>query len=170
MSREAARKLHHTLIGAGALVVAGLMAWGATSIPGQAGYAGVGPNFLPWVVACVLGLCGLLLVVQAQGQGWHSVEEPSGAERGDWPALVWVAGGLIFNAALLSTLGFILACTGCFMLAVRGLRIAEGRASGGVRQTMVDFVTGFLIAAPAFWLFTKVLGINLPGLTATGWL
>ncbi len=170
MSRGAARKLHHTLIGAGALVVAGLMAWGATSIPGQAGYAGVGPNFLPWVVSCVLGLCGLLMVVQAQGEGWHKVEEPSGAERGDWPALVWVVGGLLFNASLLSTLGFILSCTGCFMLAVRGLRIAEGRAQGGVRQTIVDFVTGFLIAAPAFWLFTKVLGINLPGLTATGWL
>jgi putative tricarboxylic transport membrane protein len=33
-----------------------------------------------------------------------------------------------------------------------------------------DFVTGFVIAAPAFWVFTKVLSINLPGLTGTGWL
>jgi hypothetical protein len=35
---------------------------------------------------------------------------------------------------------------------------------------VIDFVTGFLIAAPAFWLFTKVLAINLPGLTGTGWI
>jgi putative tricarboxylic transport membrane protein len=34
----------------------------------------------------------------------------------------------------------------------------------------MDFVTGFLIAAPSFWLFTKGLGINLPGATTTGWL
>jgi putative tricarboxylic transport membrane protein len=35
---------------------------------------------------------------------------------------------------------------------------------------VLDFATGFLIAAPAFWLFTKVLAINLPGITGSGWL
>ena len=74
------------------------------------------------------------------------------------------------NAALLTTIGFILACTLCFMLAVRGLRLSEGKTNAGARQLLLDFVTGFLIAAPAFWLFTKLLAINLPGLTGTGWL
>ena len=37
-------------------------------------------------------------------------------------------------------------------------------------RVLLDAATGFLIAAPAFWLFTKVLAINLPGLTGTGWL
>jgi len=27
-----------------------------------------------------------------------------------------------------------------------------------------------LIAAPVYWAFTKFLGINLPGLTQSGWL
>jgi putative tricarboxylic transport membrane protein len=27
-----------------------------------------------------------------------------------------------------------------------------------------------LIAAPVYWLFSKLLSINLPGLTQTGWL
>jgi putative tricarboxylic transport membrane protein len=74
------------------------------------------------------------------------------------------------NASLITTIGFILSCTLCFVLAVRGLRLSEGKPSGGVRQVVIDFVTGFLIAAPAFWIFTKVLSINLPGLTDTGWL
>ncbi|MEY3272412.1 MAG: hypothetical protein RLZZ341_1313, partial [Pseudomonadota bacterium] len=34
----------------------------------------------------------------------------------------------------------------------------------------IDAVTGMLIAAPAYWLFTQLLGISLPGLTGTGWL
>jgi putative tricarboxylic transport membrane protein len=59
------RALHHRLIGAAALGVGGLMAWGATSIPGQAGYSGVGPNFLPWVVAAVLMICGVCLIAAA---------------------------------------------------------------------------------------------------------
>jgi putative tricarboxylic transport membrane protein len=34
----------------------------------------------------------------------------------------------------------------------------------------VDLVTGLAISAPVFWTFTQFLAINLPGLTATGWL
>jgi putative tricarboxylic transport membrane protein len=158
------------LIGAGALALGLLMAWGASSIPSTAGYAGVGPNFLPWVVALVLAACGLWLLADARRGGWRNMEAPSGAARADVPALAWVVGGIAANALLLTTLGFILSCTLCFMLAVRGLRQAEGKGHGGGKGLATDFVTGFLIAGPAYWLFTKVLSINLPGLTGTGWL
>ena len=161
---------HQTLVGAGALILAGLLAWGARGIPSAAGYAGVGPNFLPWVVAGVLALCGAWLIYEARSGGWRQMDEPSGARQGDWAALAWVAAGIAANAALLTTVGFILSCTVCFMLAVRGLRGSEGRPHGGARGAVLDFVTGFLIAAPAYWLFTQVLGISLPGLTASGWL
>ncbi|MEO7245053.1 MAG: tripartite tricarboxylate transporter TctB family protein [Rubrivivax sp.] len=157
-------------IGAGALVLALVLAIGATSIPSQAGYAGVGPNFLPWLVAAALAACGAGLLLEALRGGFRHRAPPSGAARADWPPVAWVGAGIIVNAALITTIGFILSCTLCFMLAVRGLRQSEGRGAGGLRQTVLDFVTGFLIAAPAFWLFTKVLAINLPGLTTTGWL
>ena len=159
-----------TAIGAGAIVLGAAMAVGASTIPSAAGYAGVGPNFLPWLVAVVLMVCGAWLIFEARTGGWRALEAPSGAARGDWTALAWVAAGVAANAALLTVIGFILSCTLCFMLAVRGLRLSEGKAHGGGRGLVLDFVTGFLIAAPAFWLFTKLLGINLPGLTSTGWL
>jgi putative tricarboxylic transport membrane protein len=167
--RQAALR-NQTLIGAGALMLASLLAWGARDISSAAGYAGVGPNFMPWVVAGVLALCGAWLIYEAFSGGWRQMDEPAGAASGDWVALAWVAAGIAANATLLTTVGFILSCTICFMLAVRGLRGSEGKPQGGVRGLVLDFVTGFLIAAPAFWLFTKVLGINLPGLTASGWL
>jgi putative tricarboxylic transport membrane protein len=170
MPETAARRTHHTLIGIGALLTGGALAWGALSIPGDAGYAGVGPNFLPWLVALALSACGALLIAHALTSGWHELEEPSGAARGDWPPLLWVVAGVLANAALITTIGFILACTLCFVLAVRGLRASEGKPAGGLRQALVDMATGALIAAPAFWLFTKVLSINLPGLTQTGWI
>jgi len=167
----AAARRHQTLIGLAALAIGVAMAIGAAGIPSHAGYAGVGPNFLPWVVSVVLAVCGLWLTVDARRPGgWRNVEEPSGAERGDWPALAWVCAGIAANALLLTRIGFVLACTLCFMLAVRGLRGAEGKPHGGPRGLVLDFVTGFLIAAPAYWLFTQALGINLPGLTGTGWL
>lgn len=170
MADPAAAIRHQTLIGAGALLLGASLAYGASSIPSAAGYAGVGPNFLPWLVATVLAVLGLWLIVHARTGGWRDMDEPSGAARGDWPALVWVSAGVAANAALITTLGFILSCTLCFMLAVRGLRASEGKGHGGARGLAMDFVTGFLIAAPAYWLFTKLLAINLPGLTASGWL
>ena len=170
MTVSSGRALNQTLVGAGALLVGAVMAYGASAIPAHAGYAGVGPNFLPWVVSVVLLVCGGWLIVEARTGGFRDMEEPSGAEKGDWLAFAWITAGVMANASLITTIGFILSCTLCFVLAVRGLRLSEGKPGGGVRQVVVDVVTGGLIAAPAFWIFTKVLSINLPGLTGTGWL
>lgn len=173
MSEAEARAPHqrlHVLIALGALAVAGVLAWGAVSIPSEAGYAGVGPNFLPWLVTVALALCGGVLLWHALQGGFRDLDPPSGAERGDWPALVWVSAGILLNAALIERVGFILSCALCYVLAVRGLRLAEGKPSGGLRQVLVDAVTGVVIAAPVYWLFTQLLAVNLPGLTGTGWL
>jgi len=161
---------HQTLIGVGALVAGAFLAWGARSLPAAIGYSGVGPAVLPWVMSAALLLCGGLLVWHAQRGGYRELEVGTGARRGDWCAMAWVSAGILANAALVTTAGFVLSCALCFTLAVRGLRMSEGKPAGGPRQVLVDAVTGFLIAAPAFWLFTKVLAINLPGLTATGWI
>jgi putative tricarboxylic transport membrane protein len=157
------------LVGA-AITLTGLgLGVGALRIPGDAGYGGVGPNFLPWVVAVVLLVCGVLIVREALTGGFRDREEPSGAEQAWWPGVTWVSAGLLANAALLTTIGFILSCTLCYLLAVQGLRRAQGQAIGS-RTLAVDAVTGLAISAPVFWMFTQFLAINLPGLTASGWI
>jgi putative tricarboxylic transport membrane protein len=161
---------HQTLIGVGALAIGALLAWGAVSLPEGIGYSGIGPAVLPWFMAAMLVLCGGLLIWDAQRGGYRELEDGSGATRGDWRAMAWVSAGVLANASLVTTAGFVLSCALCFVLAVRGLRLSEGKPAGGSRQVLIDAVTGFLIAAPAFWLFTKVLAINLPGLTASGWI
>ncbi|MBM3389041.1 MAG: tripartite tricarboxylate transporter TctB family protein [Betaproteobacteria bacterium] len=161
------------LTGLGVAGLGGLLAWGALDIPSDAGYAGVGPNFLPWLVAGGLLVCGALLTLQALRGGWAHVEAPSGAQHGDWSALAWVAAGIVVNASLITHLGFIPSCALCFVLAVRGLRLAEGKAAAGaaaLTQAATDLLLGAAIAAPVFWVFTKLLNISLPGLTASGWL
>ena len=159
------------IVGAGIVLVGLALGAGALSIPSVAGYGGVGPNFLPWMVAGVLALCGVLIVREALTGGFRQREEPSGGDRAWWPGLVWVSAGLLANAALITTIGFILSCTLCYLLAVQGLRRAGGQpAASRPRTWAVDVLTGLLISAPVFWMFTKFLAINLPGLTATGWL
>jgi putative tricarboxylic transport membrane protein len=146
------------------------LAVGALSIPGKAGYGGVGPNFLPWVVAVVLAICGVLLLREAFSGGFRELAPPIDAERPWWPGVIWISAGLLANAALITTIGFIFSCALCYVLAVQGLRRALGQRAGTARVLGVDLLSGLAISAPVYWGFTKFLAINLPGLTGTGWL
>jgi putative tricarboxylic transport membrane protein len=167
--QRAAPILQQTLIGAGVLALAALLAVGAVSISSEAGYSGVGPNFLPWFVALVLAVLGGWMIYESRTGGFREAEEPSGAEHADWKGFAWVTAGLLANALLITKIGFILSCTLCFMLAVRGLRLCEGRSVAAPVMAR-DALIGLAIAAPVYWTFTKLLSINLPGLTSSGWL
>ena len=158
------------LIGAGVLLIGLGLAAGAVSIPSAAGYGGVGPNFLPWLVAVSLVACGTFLVWEARTGGFREMDALTGASVAYWPGFAWVSAGLLANAALITTVGFIVSCTLCFVLAVQGLRGAEGKASLRPAQLVKDIGIGIAIAAPVYWMFTQFLAINLPGLTSTGWL
>ncbi|RYF17042.1 MAG: tripartite tricarboxylate transporter TctB family protein [Comamonadaceae bacterium] len=170
MTESASHRTPQALVGGLVLLVGLGLAFGALSIPGEAGYGGVGPNFLPWVVAGVLTLCGALILREAFTGGFRDMEPPSGAPRGWWPGLVWVSAGMLANAALITTVGFVLSCALTYLLAVQGLRRAQGQAAGVPRVLLADLLTGLAISAPVYWMFTKFLGINLPGLTGTGWI
>ena len=163
-------KTPQTLIGIGTLALAALMAAGATQISSDAGYGGVGPNFVPWVVAAMLGLCGAFLIWEALSGGFRQLEEPSGSGTGYWPGFAWVSAGILLNALLITRLGFVLSCTLCFVLAVRGYKASQGEPDFRPAVFVKDALIGLAIAAPVYWMFTKLLAINLPGLTSTGWL
>ncbi|MBS7806634.1 tripartite tricarboxylate transporter TctB family protein [Variovorax sp. PCZ-1] len=159
-----------TLVGAVCLALGALMAWGATSIASEAGYAGVGPNFLPWVVSIALIACGVFLLTQALTGGFRGRDEPEGAERGDWLSFAFISAALLLNALLITRIGFIASCTLAFVIAVRGFHLSQGRSRAPLSAWLKDALVGAAISAPVFWLFTKVLGVSLPGLTSTGWL
>jgi putative tricarboxylic transport membrane protein len=160
-------KRGYASIGAGTMVLGLLMGAGATQIGGAAGYGGVGPAFLPWLVASVLVLLGLALLRQSRTQ----VEIAAAADEFEPRrlAMVWVSAGLLANAALIERIGFVASCAVLFALAARGFRIgADARPSWA--DAGRDLVLGVLISAPVFWMFTRVLGLNLPGLVKGGWI
>ena len=163
-------KLNEGLVGAGVLSAGALFLIGGMQLSAEAGYGGVGPNFLPLLVGSVLGVCGAWLLWEAFSGGFRNMEEPSGAEHGDWQGFAWVSVGILANAMLITTIGFILSCTLCFVLAARGFKVSEGLAAFAPKSIVIDVITGLAISAPVFWMFTQLLSIGLPGLTSTGWL
>jgi len=158
------------LVGLGVVAIALGLAAGALTIPSAAGYGGVGPNFLPWLVSVGLLACGAFILYEVRSGGFRHLEETGPGEVPYWGGFVWMSAGLLLNAALITTLGFILSCALCFVLASRGMRNSQGQDTSGLAPWLKDGVTGVLIAAPVYWLFTKFLAINLPGLTNSGWL
>lgn len=155
-----------------AVVLTGLaLGWGAWAISSEAGYAGVGPNFLPWVVAVALVCCGAGLVRAAVRGGFADMEDLSTPDAGPyWHGFAWMSAGLLLNALLITRLGFVLSCALCFACAAHGLRGAEQQAARGLGRALRDALTGALISAPVFWLFTRFLAISLPAATPGGWL
>lgn len=168
------------LVGGGALALAAVLATGASQIGGDAGYAGIGPGFLPWLVSGAIALCGVLLMVEAVRPPAPvpalvppvvvtAEEATPPPTNGDLGSMAWISAGLLLNAALINRLGFIFSCALLFMLAARGFRRSMGQSIGPVRLVR-DAAIGLAISAPVYWMFTKGLGLNLPGLTRTGWL
>lgn len=161
-----------TAVGLGIVLVGVALGVGALGISSDAGYGGVGPNFLPWLVAVMLVVCGLVITWQARTGGFRDRSDAHDATVAPyWLGFVWVSAGLLLNAALLERLGFVPGCALCYVLAVHGLRRADGQARASHWRTwLIDAVAGLAIALPVYWFFTQFLSINLPGLTDSGWL
>jgi putative tricarboxylic transport membrane protein len=167
------------ILSLGVIALALGLALGASGISSEAGYAGIGPNFLPLLVSAGLFLCGGFLFWEAWSGGFRNGpdSDPNEAthEKPCWSGMAWMSAGLLLSAALITTIGFILSCALCFACAAHGLRQANTNPSQtaqpqSIRSWLVDTALGLAIAAPVFWMFTKFLSISLPGLTQSGWL
>lgn len=138
------------------LALAAVFAIGASQLPSDGGYAGVGSSFVPWVVSAFLCVIGLLLAYQAVTSGFRSLDDGdtlgSGADR---RGALWVSAGILLMAGLITRIGFVPGATILFVCAARGF--------GSVRPGR-DALIGAFISFPVFWLFTLVLDVNLPRL------
>jgi putative tricarboxylic transport membrane protein len=143
----------------GVLALGAGIALGTAYLPSQGGYARIGPNFIPAVVAFGLIASGAFLLYEALTGGWRSMPEP--AERSEhalhWGAFAWISAGLIAHMALMKWAGFVLAGALLFT--------CVARAFGSARWPR-DAAIGFALALGVFLFFVRVLNVGLPG----GWL
>jgi putative tricarboxylic transport membrane protein len=134
---------------------------GTLLLPGEGGYARIGPNFMPGIVGAGLVVVGLWLLYEVRTGGWRHRDDDSPTARGEHafhtPAFLWVSAGLFMHMILIGTAGFVIA--GAVLLAC----VARGFGS---RRFLRDGAIGFALALCAFVFFVKFLNVGLPG----GWL
>lgn len=138
------------LIGAATLAAAVLVAVQIKAIPVSPLYSKVGPTVFPWITCGGLALLGAALLVAGLRGGWQTEAETAVAI--EWPAVAWVAAGLLINVAVIDTLGFTVASTFLFVAVSRGF---------GSRRTLRDAGIGFTVALLAYFGFARALGVDI---------
>jgi putative tricarboxylic transport membrane protein len=132
-----------------------------TTLSSEGGYAGIGPNFIPGVVAGGIILLGLWLVFEAFTGGWRNAlpDEPEarGEHAFDTAAFGWISAGLFVHMALIGWAGFVIAGTALFACVARGF---------GSRRPARDVGIGVILALGIFFFFVRLLNVSLPA----GWL
>lgn len=127
---------------------------GTQDIGGASGYSQVGPRAFPYIIGTGLLILGAVLAWQAVSGGWKNVPLDEAHEAPDWPAFALLSTGVILHMASIAWAGFVLASTFLFTLIARAF---------GSRRIFRDIVIGLVISTLAFFLFTRGLGLNLPG-------
>jgi putative tricarboxylic transport membrane protein len=128
-------------------------------LPGEGGYAGIGPNFFPGLVAAGLLVTGGWLLWEALSGGWRNRGEPeAGTEHAlHAGAFGWITAGLFAHMALIGWAGFVLAGAALFACVARGF---------GSTRVARDTALGLALSLAVFLFFVKLLNVNLPA----GWL
>ena len=148
----------------GSAVIALGLVWlyGAWSLPQAATYAVVGPGVFPAGIGAGLAVLGvLLLVAVARGERFEPQEaEDADATRAPSRAAFWttVAAGVIPVFAIRS-LGFPIAAALTFALTARAF---------GSRRLPLDLGVGLLLGIACWILFSRLLGLSLPGFPPLG--
>ena len=125
------------------------------TLPSEGGYAGIGPNFIPAVVAAGVILLGVWLSYEAFTGGWRKRSEEG--EVFEPSPFLWVSGGLFAHMLLIGWAGFVIAGTVLFACVARGF---------GSRRPARDLAIAAALSLGIFLFFVKLLNVNLPA----GWL
>jgi putative tricarboxylic transport membrane protein len=125
------------------------------SLPSEGGYAGIGPNFVPAMVAGGLVLLGAWLLYEALAGDWR--HQPFHPERFQPKPFLWISAGLFAHMALIGAAGFIVAGAVLFTCVARGF---------GSSRFLRDLAIGVALAVAIYVFFTQVLTVNLPA----GWM
>jgi putative tricarboxylic transport membrane protein len=150
--------------GLGVAVILFGLAWiyGALTIAHAATYAVIGPGLFPALIGAGLVVLGaLLLLAVARGERFEPQEtEDADASRRPSAAAFWttLAAGAV-PIVTVRPLGFPIAAALTFALTARAF---------GSRRLPLDLLVGFLLGVVCWLLFSRLLGLSLPGFPPLG--
>ena len=132
------------LFGLAALLLAGLMTWGASVIEESFIQDPLGPKAFPWVIAVVLAITGLFMIVKPD-------DDPEWPTRQKFLRIIWSVVAMVLYAELLPIVGFVVttAAVAAFLAWQLGATLLQAS------------VGGVVISGGIYVVFHLVLGLSL---------
>jgi putative tricarboxylic transport membrane protein len=150
------RPLGELFLGFALVLLGTLILAGTLSITVAPVYSRVGPRVFPFVVAAGMIVLGILYAIES----WKGAQTPAAEHAVNlWPIML-ISGGIILDALLMPSLGFILSSTILFVLVAIGF---------GSRRYLRDGLVGLALSAVAYVTFVYGLGLKLPAGSFAGW-
>jgi putative tricarboxylic transport membrane protein len=144
-------------VAAGVVVLGIFLLVETTTINSPSTSNALGPKFVPTLVGVLLLVCGVWLAVDVLrgGQGDPEAGEDVDLSRpSDWLSVALVSAVFLLHAVLLGPLGWPIA----------GALLFWGvAASLGSRSWLRDGAVSVLLAVAVYLIFTRALGVYLPG-------
>ena len=153
MSAPAAR-VGELLVSLGLVAIGSFIVFETQSIAETQGYAQVGPRLFPAVIGAGLTICGAVLGWQAVFGGWRNLPLDERHATPDWVAFGVISAGIVLHMFVIGWAGFILASTLLFVLIAKGF---------GSKRPLRDTLIAAVLATAVFVVFTRGLGLKLPG-------
>jgi putative tricarboxylic transport membrane protein len=132
-------------------ILAALIAWSTSQMQVAAQYAKVGPQVFPYVAAVALAILGACFIIQSLTESPDKLEADT--DETDWQAIGLIILGFIFEILFIKTLGFILSSTVLFWAVALAF---------GSRRYLRDLGMALIVSATAYFVFTKLLNLQLP--------
>jgi putative tricarboxylic transport membrane protein len=114
-------------------------------------YAKVGPQIFPYLAAAALGATGIFFIFQTVSKGRERLEPDT--THTDWRALLAISFGFVFQILFIELLGFVLSSTVLFFAVAFGF---------GSRRYTRDILTALILSSVAYYVFTRLLNLQLP--------
>lgn len=152
---------HQAYLAIGVMILGLIMAFQITGMSAGAGYARVGPQFFPSLIAAGLIISGGALMLKSTRSLGHADpadqqgdEDVPAAPEAEWRGFILVSGALIAHMALIGLIGFTLAA---WLLCYGVCRALD------TPHRARDLFISLALASALFHLF-RILGVALPAI------
>jgi putative tricarboxylic transport membrane protein len=155
--RDSLRGKAELAVAAGVVVLGVFLLVQTTTITAPTTSNAIGPKFFPTCIGVLLLVCGVWLAVDVLrgGHGDPEAGEDIDLSRSsDWRSVGLVSAVFLLHAVLLAPLGWPIAGALLFW----GVAVALGS-----RQWLRDGAVSVLLALAVYLIFTRALGVYLPG-------
>lgn len=138
-------------VGLGLIALAAVILFDTRRMQVAPHYSAYGPQIFPYIAVVALVACALYFLWQTATGRLDAIR--ADADKPDWSGVIFISAGLLSQAFLIETLGFVISA------AILFFAVAWGFRSG---KPLRDAIVAVILSLVTYLVFTQLLNLQLP--------